>query len=130
MKYPMSIVLFVFAFLSSGFLGNTQDPILGTPVKVGSIEVAQFDFPEEMAWKDAKKAWTKVGEGWRLPSSNELELLYDNKEKIGGFKDNQYWSSGRATFSKTGYVILNFKDKAMWWSEGDNKWSVRAVRSL
>ena len=30
---------------------------------------------------------------WYLPTQAELNLIYLNKDKIGGFKDNLYWSS-------------------------------------
>ena len=30
---------------------------------------------------------------WFLPSKDELALMYDNKDKIGGFSNDYYWSS-------------------------------------
>jgi hypothetical protein len=39
------------------------------------------------------KACADLGDGWRLPTKDELNLLYKNKEKIGGFANNYYWSS-------------------------------------
>jgi hypothetical protein len=30
---------------------------------------------------------------WFLPSKNELDMLYQNKDTIGGFDYNRYWSS-------------------------------------
>ena len=30
---------------------------------------------------------------WHIPSVDELEILYENKELIGGFKEEHYWSS-------------------------------------
>ena len=46
-----------------------------------------------MNWYDAKIACQKLGAGWRLPTKDELNMLYENKEEIGGFADNSYWSS-------------------------------------
>ena len=31
--------------------------------------------------------------GWRMPTSDELNVLYQNKDKIGGFSPRWYWSS-------------------------------------
>ena len=109
---------------------QTQTPVVGTPIKLGSIEVAQNDFPNNMNWKTAKKACAKLGKGWRLPTSRELKSMYENRVKIGGFSEGTYWTSSRCTFSKTGYLILTFKNNAEWWSEGENAWTIRAVRTL
>jgi hypothetical protein len=67
--------------------------IVGTPIKIGNLEVAQHDFPNRMNWDDAKVACAKLGEGWKLPTKDELNLLYQNKDKIGDFADYDYWSS-------------------------------------
>ena len=66
--------------------------IIGKPVKIGNIEVAQYDFPERMIWDDAKLACAKLGKGWSLPTKKELNTLYQNRDKIGGFARYNYWS--------------------------------------
>ena len=45
-----------------------------------------------MTWDDAKKACKVLGDGWRLPTIDELNTLYINKDKIGGFARDVYWS--------------------------------------
>lgn len=38
-----------------------------------------------------KGEWKKgadLGDGWRLPTKDELNVLYENKDKIGGFASN------------------------------------------
>ncbi len=65
--------------------------IIGKPIKIGNIEVAQYDFPDQMNWNDAKLACAKLGKGWRLPTKDELDFLYLSKDKIEGFADNYYW---------------------------------------
>ena len=47
----------------------------------------------EMNYEEAIKACAKLGKGWRLPTRLELLLMYKNKEGIGGFASNYYWSS-------------------------------------
>ena len=70
-----------------------QSKIIGTPNNIGDFEVAQNDFPNQMNWNDAKKACADLGNGWRLPTKNELNLMYENKDKIGGFVNYGYWGS-------------------------------------
>jgi hypothetical protein len=73
------------------FAQNAQ-AIIGKPIKIGNLLVAQNDFPEQFGWEDAKKVCRALGKGWRLPTKSELNFLYENREKIGGFSRNTYWS--------------------------------------
>ena len=57
--------------------------IIGKPIKIGNLLVAENDFPESMEFYKTKKALSILGKGWRLPTKSELNLLYKNKEKIG-----------------------------------------------
>ena len=47
----------------------------------------------QMDWMEATKACADLGDGWRLPTKDELNILYENKDKIGGFASGYYWSS-------------------------------------
>ena len=80
---------------SSTKVSDSNEPakIIGTPIKIGTLEVAQNDFPDSMMWSDAIKACADLGSGWRLPTKDELNLMYLNKDRIGGFANNNYWSS-------------------------------------
>ena len=62
-------------------------------IKIHYLEVMTEDLEGRYTWDDAMKACADLGDGWRLPTKDELNLLYENKEKIGGFTDNNYWSS-------------------------------------
>ena len=66
---------------------------------IGNLEVMTEDLAE-MNWSDAMKNCadpryldSHMGNGWRLPTKDELNILYENQEKIGGFGFNYYWSS-------------------------------------
>jgi hypothetical protein len=72
---------------------ESSNPIIGNTIKIENIEVAEKDFPKEMNWEDAKKECANLGRGWRLPNKDELNILYQNKDKIGGFSSTNYWSS-------------------------------------
>jgi len=67
--------------------------IIGKSVRIGNLVVTEFDFPKTMYWDFGKAACAKLGKGWRLPTINELSLLYKYKKEIGGFKNYNYWSS-------------------------------------
>ena len=70
--------------------------IIGEPIKIGNLEIAQYDFPVAMTWEEANPACFELGLGWRLPTRDEFNILYQNKKKIGGFNNQElyrYWSS-------------------------------------
>ena len=62
---------------------SPNNKIIGIPIKIGSLEIAQSDFPNEMNWQSAKNACSNLGKGWRLPNNDELNLLFQNKDNIG-----------------------------------------------
>lgn len=49
----------------------------------------------EMDWFQAVVACSNLGNGWRLPTKQELHAMYVNlyKRGIGNFTDDYYWSS-------------------------------------
>ena len=53
---------------------------------------------------------------WRLPTKEELLIVYNNRNLIGSFKDGYYWSS--TTYGSDG-VFVDF-------SNGDNGFTTKA----
>jgi uncharacterized protein (TIGR02145 family) len=100
------------------------------PITGAKLVVANQDFSMEMTWLDAQSACEELGNGWRLPSIDELQAIYDqlHEEGQGNFKDKIYWSS---TEDDAEYA------KNFWFSSGDPDYEskdvpnyVRAVRDL
>jgi len=67
--------------------------IIGNPIKIGNLLVAEFDFTEKMNWEDAYNSCFSLGKGWRLPTKMELNMLYNNLGKIGDVGNDGYWTS-------------------------------------
>lgn len=69
---------------------------------------------------------------WRLPTKEELMILYNNRDRIGGFQKSIYWSSTYAGSdyygSKYYFVDFNDGDLSYWWH--DHLFYGRAVRTL
>jgi len=93
MKY-LFVFLLLGLMISCGDASGdvTKEKQAKSTVKIGDLEVMTEDLGE-MSWEDAKKACADLGDGWRLPTRVELNLLYQNKESIGGFDNYEYWSS-------------------------------------
>lgn len=88
-------------------------------------------YPKDLgkhSWEDAKKVCEELGDGWRLPTREELHLMWLHRESIGGFAAAYYWSSSEYN---VGYAW--FQTFYYGYQDGDNKAStyyVRAVRAL
>lgn len=106
----------------------TKTEIIGTPIKIGNLEVDHYDFPEEMDWNTAIKSCLNLGDGRRLPTKEELNILFKNKETIGGFARLDYWSSTEGQNLELAWYQNFFKGKNATFKHF--KCRVRAVRSL
>ena len=65
---------------------------------------------------------------WFLPSKDELDLLYRQKDKVGAFKDNFYWSS--TEHGEGSAWEQNFIDGKQYYANKNFPISVRAIRSF
>jgi hypothetical protein len=100
--------------------------IIGETVKIGNLEVAQFDFNEKMSYVDALGACERLGDGWKLPNIDELNILYQNMEQVGNFEGERYWSSQR--LYRNSVYFKNFLDGSQDYDNTSSEHSVRAVR--
>ena len=103
--------------------------VIGTPIRLGNLEVAQKNFPEGMSWNEAKQACAILGAGWRLPTKEELNLLYENKAKIGINTSGSYWSS---TEHNGSWAMIQYFDNGLQKASFKDWWlcNVRAVRAF
>jgi hypothetical protein len=78
-------------------------------------------------WEDAKKWCEKQGEGWRLPTLEELKQAYD--DKVEGFvTKDAYWSSNE---NDTNYAWFQyFISGTQTYNDKTNTNYVRCVRSI
>jgi len=80
-----------------------------------------------MTWHEAVEVCKKLGPRWRLPTKDELNMLYENNEEIGGFANVFYWSS-----TEVGYNLAwkqNFLDGYQLNFSKNYYYYVRAVRA-
>jgi hypothetical protein len=101
-------------------------------VKIGNLEVMTEDLGE-MYWDEAMKACADLGEGWRLPTEDELNVLYENKDEIGGFDndfaEDYYWCSTEVSEDIVMYQGFNNGEQDAIPKDYDT-FCVRAVRTF
>ena len=120
--------LLIIPMLFACYMGMCQASVIGKPIQIEHLEVAQNDFPKLMNWYEAKKACYALGSRWRLPTKNELILLYINEDEIGGFVSSYYWSSAEYDSSYACYQSFDFGRQGNY--DKNYKCYVRAVRAF
>ena len=84
------------------------------------------DYPKRLRWDDAMKIFP-IGD-WRLPTRDELNLLYEKKDIVGGFASYYYWSSSEY-FNNYAWSQYFYGD-SQYDEDEVNTNSVRAVRTF
>lgn len=91
---------------------------------VSSKEVGSVD------WEKARKICEayKVGNfsGWRLPSKDELNIIYQNRKYLGNYAKGGYWSNTEE--GKNSAISQNFSNGNIGKSNKSAAMAVRAVR--
>jgi len=95
-----------------------------------TLEIAEFDFPIPTNWVDAKNLCTNLGSDWRLPTKDEMSYIYDNRDKIKGFKYENYWIGKEDMSTKYyGYAYyLNLYNGTLGFQYQSARALVRAVK--
>ena len=93
----MKTLFFIpFLFMCSMVIGQFNQ-MIDNPYRLENldIEVAEYDFPGDMTWDQAIKACYDLGNGWRLPSKDELNLMYIYRVYLPGLgSTTDYYLSG------------------------------------
>jgi len=114
-----------------GKMQGTQtyyDPNGNVVMKAGGVLLVGHEDLGEMNWEDAMAACEAMGDGWHLPTKDELNVLYQNKDAIGGFASSYYWSSAEDVNNDAGG--RNFLNGAQYTGNKSNTCSVRAIRDF
>ena len=85
------------------FIVFSQKSVIGKPYNLDGLEIAQFDFTQPMNYDEATEACSKLGDGWRLPTRDELEKIYENKSKLDGFVSPIYISDSSEYFTDNSF---------------------------
>jgi len=117
----LTILLFFITFTS-------VSQIIGTTYKLNNIEIAQFDLPTEVTWYNAKRECNELGKDWRLPTKDELDEMYNNKDLIGNFVNTNYWSSTEHNSDYAWMQVFTHKLIAITLKEGHI--NARAVKTI
>jgi hypothetical protein len=88
-------------------------------------------YPKDLGehnWEDAKKVCEDLGDGWRLPTREELHVMWLHRDYIGGFAAAYYWSSSEFSSYYAWYQLFYDGYQANFFK--DVTYYVRAVRDV
>ena len=76
-----------------------------------NFEVYHEDSQVKMSWDEANEYCHTLGSNWRLPTLDELKIIYSElfKASKGGLKPSFYWSSITANVNYRVY-FMNFAE--------------------
>jgi len=135
MKYAFLLLALMFAGIATPSMAQK----LTFKFEGQTIEVAKKDFPNEMNWWDAMAACQNLlpfqGNGWRLPSIEELKAMYEqlHTKGKGNFQNKWYWSSLEINSENAWYFNFESGEASNYYEMyGSKYWPyhVRAVRTL
>lgn len=86
---------------SSTFDSEKSNSIIGKKIIIGKLQIADQEFSYKMTYENAVIECGKLGKGWRIPTKEELNIMYKNRLKTGGFNMDDdgmqvvkgYWTS-------------------------------------
>jgi hypothetical protein len=104
------------------------------------LEIYPHDLPETMTYVNAVKAVAALGDGWRIPTLEELRLIQKQHVEIGGFclerasgsdYPDWYWSSTENRYDSSYVPDVRFLDGYEGWDRKDRfRLSCRPVRTM
>ncbi len=92
---------------------------------------------DRVTYEDAEKAVQELGNGWRLPTRNELESLVDTSrhdpaidvERFPDTKSTWYWTSTPCAWNDTAVWVVYFDSGHVYNDHRGYSGCVRAVRA-
>jgi hypothetical protein len=102
-----------------------------SPVEIDNLTkilIKDCDEPSAMTWREAVKKFGENGtdKKWRLPTQEELHIMYLKRNEIPNITDGYYWSS-RENNSNNAYNE-KFSDGYQNYFNKNNNYLVRCVR--
>jgi len=102
------------------------------------FEVYHRDLDDRYPWQEAVKVVDALGDGWRLPTKDELDQVYPKRDELdeiyqtteecGGFGDYFYWTSAEYVAYSAWYRDFSYGDQNSFGNQ--NRFRVRPVRGI
>lgn len=131
----MKNILFIIIIVFAATISKAQNSgVIGNSIKIGRLEISQFSFSFPLTWEKATISCTNLGKGWRLPTIDELQIFYQNKDKLRslGVKfSGTFWSSSENNYGEVFWLSFsNYGTKGRMPFDGEDKLWAHPVRDF
>ena len=109
-------------------INDNTSQLTRRPIIINGLEIAVHDLPNQINWNDAQISCNNLGDGWRLPTKEELDLLFTHRRLIGNFFDNYYLSS--TELDPVNVWVCNFSNGTKTFRNKRYKKHARIVRDM
>jgi len=96
--------------------------------KIDNFQIYPNDIGN-MNWHVAVKVCSELGDGWRLPTKEELNAMYVNRDLIGNLLNEDYWSGIPGYFPNRAWGQY-FANGRQLIASGSHPMRVRPVRDM
>lgn len=114
--------------MSSVFKRNRIPTIFVREIEEPKLEWQENSPTYPMNWNEANEYAKSLGDGWRLPTVEELKEAYDNN--VQGFQSNFYWSSSTYAQSTNDAWFVDFYNGSVYDNIKTLNYYVRCVRNI
>ena len=128
MKKILFLIVILLLYCDLYSQNNSTQKILPKVVLVPNTEqlyVTEYTEESKMYRNAAVEACACKGDGWRLPTLGELQIMYSHKYEMD-FAEGTYWT-GEKVRGKFEFYALNFKNGNIRKADYDNLFFVRCV---
>jgi hypothetical protein len=99
--------------------------------KTTFLNIFETDFEQELNYNDAQKACTNLGENWRLPNLDELDMIFKASKEGDNFANTYYWTATEYNkFNAWALLLKNYGNFNKEFYGKSNKLNVRAVKTF
>lgn len=73
------------------------------------LEIYPLDYEGIFDWQEAEDECQNLGQGWRLPTLTEMQLIYEQlfEKDLGGFQEKEYWCSNEENGNEALYFAFH-----------------------
>jgi hypothetical protein len=92
---PIALSMLTTGLATAKNTPNNPKAVIGRSIKFGGLEIAERDLQNNIQWDEANAAVKELGSGWRMPTAEEMEMIFDNWSKAGinNLEYNYYYTS-------------------------------------
>ena len=99
--------------------------------KTTFLNIYETDLMQELNYNDAQKACINLGENWRLPTLDELDIIFKVSKEGNNFVNTYYWTATEYNkFNAWALLLKNYGNFHKEFYGKSNKLNVRAVKTF